>query len=102
MRSTNRAATAGVRAFESRMSEMQEFSLKKEVPLSERFSLSPEEVSALTGIGMTRIREAINNGSLVAHKHGTRFIVLPDDVRAWLRALPKAGNNSVSAQEAEI
>jgi excisionase family DNA binding protein len=74
---------------------------EKEVPLSERFSLSPEEVSALTGIGMTRIREAINNGSLVSHKHGTRFIVLPDDVRAWLREMPKAGNNSVSQQGAK-
>jgi excisionase family DNA binding protein len=74
---------------------------KEEVPLSERLSLSPEEVSALTGIGTTRIREAINNGSLVAHNHGTRLIVLPDDVKAWLRALPKAGNNSVREEQAD-
>jgi excisionase family DNA binding protein len=75
---------------------------EKEVPLSERFSLSPEEVSALTGIGMTRIREAVNNSSLVAHRHGTRIIILPDDVRAWLKALPKTGNNSVSQQGEEV
>jgi excisionase family DNA binding protein len=81
---------------------MQEFSLKKAVPLSERFSLSPDEVSALTGIGMTRIREAIHNGSLVAHKHGTRLLILPDDVRAWLKALPKAGNNSVSEERVDV
>jgi hypothetical protein len=51
---------------------------------------------------MTRIREAVNNGSLVAHRHGTRIIILPDDVKAWLKALPKIGNNSVSTQRAEV
>ena len=72
---------------------------EKEVPLSERFSLSPEEVSALTGIGSTRVREALNNGSLVAHTNGTRLVVLPDDVKAWLNDLPRAGNISVSREE---
>jgi len=81
---------------------MESTNRKKEVPLSEKFSLSPVEASALTGIGMTRIREAVNNGSLVAHRHGTRIIILPDDVKAWLKALPKIGNNSVSTQRAEV
>jgi excisionase family DNA binding protein len=66
------------------------------VSLVDRFALSPEEASALSGIGLTSIREPIANGTLVAHKHGTRTIILPDDLKAWLRALPKAGNNSVS------
>jgi len=66
------------------------------VSLVDRFALSPEEASALSGIGLASIREAIANGTLVAHKHGTRTIILPDDLKAWLRALPKAGNNSVS------
>jgi excisionase family DNA binding protein len=73
---------------------------KVPVPLSERFSLSPEEASALTGIGLTTIREAISNGTLIAHKQGTRTIILPDDLRAWLKALPKAGNKSVNQQKA--
>jgi excisionase family DNA binding protein len=81
---------------------MESTNRKKEVPLSEKFSLSPVEASALTGIGMTRIREAIHNGSLVAHKHGTRLLILPDDVRAWLKALPKAGNNSVSEERVDV
>ena len=89
----NRAGAAGVHPFENG---------EKDVPLSERFSLSPEEVSALTGIGMTRIREVINSGALDAHRHGTRLIVLPDDVKAWLRELPKAGNNSVSNQGEKV
>jgi excisionase family DNA binding protein len=64
---------------------------KEMVPLADRFSLSPEEASALTGIGTTRIREAIGSGALEAHKHGTRTIILPDDLKAWLKAMPKAG-----------
>ena len=70
---------------------MHEFGQKERVPLVERLSLSPEEASALSGIGTTRLREAVANGSLVAHKHGTRTIILPDDLKAWLKALPYAG-----------
>jgi hypothetical protein len=51
---------------------------------------------APTGIGLTTIREAISNGTLVAHKQGTRTIILHGDLAAWLKALPKAGNKSAS------
>jgi len=27
---------------------------------------------------------------LVAHKHGVRVIILPDDLKAWLNAMPLA------------
>ena len=77
---------------------MHKFGVKEgmvSVSLVDRFALSPEEASALTRIGLTSIREAIANGALIAHKHGTRTIILPDDLKAWLKALPKTGNNSV-------
>jgi len=70
---------------------MNEFGQKGKVPLSERLSVSPEEASALTGIGLTSIREAISSGDLKAKKHGRRTIILPDDLRAWLKTLPDAG-----------
>jgi excisionase family DNA binding protein len=70
---------------------MNEFGQKGKVPLSERLSVSPEEASALTGIGLTSIREAISSGDLKAKKHGRRTIILPDDLRVWLKALPDAG-----------
>lgn len=70
---------------------MHEFGQKGRVPLAERLSLSPLEASALTGIGTTSIRQAINEGTLNAHKHGKRTIILPDDLKAWLRTLPHAG-----------
>jgi excisionase family DNA binding protein len=69
---------------------MNEFGQKGTVPLSERFSVSPEEASALTGIGLTSIREAISRGDLKAKKHGRRTIILRDDLRVWLKTLPDA------------
>jgi excisionase family DNA binding protein len=58
------------------------------VPLADRLSLSPEQTSALTGIGISRIREAIRDGALSAHRNGASIVILPDDVRAWLKSLP--------------
>jgi hypothetical protein len=58
------------------------------VPLPDRLSLSPEQTSALTGIGISRIREAIRAGDLDAHRNGASIVILPDDVRIWLKALP--------------
>jgi hypothetical protein len=75
---------------------MHEFGQREKVPLAERFALSPEESSALTGIGLTSIREAIRSEALIARKHGTRTIILPDDLRAWLKALPRIGKKSVT------
>src|SRR5260370_30549283 len=60
---------------------MNEFGQKGKVPLSERLSVSPEEASALTGIGLTSIREAISSGDLKAKKHGKRTIIRPDALR---------------------
>jgi excisionase family DNA binding protein len=62
------------------------------VPLADKLSLSPEQASELSGVGLTRIREAIADRTLVAHKHGTRTLVLPDDLKAWLKSFPLAGD----------
>jgi excisionase family DNA binding protein len=74
---------------------MHEFGQKKAVSLTDRLSLSPEEASALTGIGLTSIRQAVASHALTARKHGRRTIILPDDLKAWLKALPKTGNKVV-------
>jgi excisionase family DNA binding protein len=70
---------------------MNKFGQKGVVPLAERLSLSPEEASALTGIGLTAIRHAAASGALKARKHGTRTIVLRDDLKDWLEAMPIMG-----------
>lgn len=79
---------------------MHAFGQKETVPLWDRLSLSPEEASALTGVGLTSIREAVRTEALTAHKHGKRTIILPDDLKAWLKALPKAGKKAVSEEKA--
>jgi excisionase family DNA binding protein len=78
---------------------MNEFGQKGVVPLAERLSLSPEEASALTGIGLTTVRMATYSGALVARKNGKNTIILPDDLKTWLKALPKMGNKVVSDEE---
>ncbi|KRR14758.1 helix-turn-helix domain-containing protein [Bradyrhizobium valentinum] len=68
------------------------------VPLADRLSLSPEEASALTGIGQTSIRAAVASGALTARKLGTRTIILREDLYAWLKTLPLTGKKTVMAE----
>jgi len=75
---------------------MNAFGQKDVVPLAQRLSLSPEEASALTGIGLTSIRQAAaTSGALKAHKHGTRTIILRKDLEEWLQSLPEMGRKLV-------
>lgn len=69
---------------------MNAFGQKDVVPLADRFSLSPEEASALTGIGLTSVREAISGGALKAKRHGRRIMILPNAIKDWLHSLPDA------------
>lgn len=58
-------------------------------------SLSIEEVSKTTGIGRTKVYEAINRGLLPAKKYGKRTIILKKDLEAFLTGLsPYPPNNS--------
>jgi hypothetical protein len=50
---------------------------KQVVLLTDKLSLSPEQASALSGIELSSVREAVASGALVAHKHGVRVIILP-------------------------
>jgi excisionase family DNA binding protein len=57
-------------------------------------ALQPEgltlaEASAVSGIGRTKLYEAISAGSLVARKCGSRTIVLRDDLMRYLNSLPE-------------
>jgi excisionase family DNA binding protein len=79
---------------------MYEFGQKGKVSLAERLSMSPEEASALTGIGLTSIRQAAASGALEARKHGTRTIILQDGLKAWLRALPRIDKKMTNDDQA--
>ncbi|MGY4297131.1 excisionase family DNA binding protein [Bradyrhizobium sp. i1.4.4] len=60
---------------------------KGKLPLAERLSLSPEEASDFTGIGLTTIRAAYKSGALNTFPNGTRRMIKRVDLDAWLDAL---------------
>jgi helix-turn-helix protein len=49
------------------------------------------EVCAATGFGRDSVYAAIRTGKLIARKYGRRTVVLDDDMRAFLEALPRLG-----------
>ena len=56
----------------------------------DRQALSIAEVSGVSGLGRTKIYEAIAAGNLKARKCGKRTLILPDDLREFLTNLPQA------------
>lgn len=60
-----------------------------------KLSFSIEEVKKTTGLGRTKLYEAINKGLLPAKKYGKRTIILKEDLEAFLSELePYPPNNS--------
>jgi excisionase family DNA binding protein len=59
-------------------------------PAIQREGLSIAEASAAAGIGRTKLYEAIADGRLMARKLGKRTLILRDDLRQFLAALPPA------------
>jgi hypothetical protein len=53
-------------------------------------SYAVNDLPALTGLGRTRIFQAISDGRLVARKFGRRTIVLRTDLDAFLQNLESA------------
>ena len=62
-----------------------------------QLSFSIEEVRTATGIGRTKIYEAIGKGNLKARKFGKRTIVLKDDLDAFLANLEAYPTNTRGA-----
>jgi excisionase family DNA binding protein len=58
-----------------------------------QISLSIEEVSKATGIGRTKVYEAINQGLLPAKKYGKRTIILKADLNGFLSNLSDYQSN---------
>ena len=54
----------------------------------EKHALTIHETCSCSGIGKTKIYEAINAGKLKARKAGKRTLILSDDLRDYLTSLP--------------
>jgi excisionase family DNA binding protein len=68
------------------------------MPPPGRISLSLAEVCGLTGIGMTKVRQAIDAELLPAHRLGKKVMVRRLDVDEFLKKLP-SGFGKKSAQK---
>jgi excisionase family DNA binding protein len=55
----------------------------------ERIAYSIDEAAQSAGIGLTKLREEIREGRLVARKIGKRTVVTVTDLAAWAEQLPK-------------
>jgi excisionase family DNA binding protein len=55
-----------------------------------REALTISEVCSACGLGRSKVYEAIADGSLKARKAGRRTLVLRDDMKTFLAALPEA------------
>ncbi|MCK1403938.1 helix-turn-helix domain-containing protein [Bradyrhizobium sp. 76] len=54
----------------------------------EHVALNVAEACAASGVGRTKLYEAIAAGRLRARKMGRRTLILPDDLKAFVAALP--------------
>jgi len=52
------------------------------------FAISVREASVIANVGRSQIYLALASGALRAKKRGTSTLILPDDLRAWIDALP--------------
>jgi len=52
-----------------------------------QLSYSIKEACSLTGVGQTKLYEAINKGLLPAKKYGRRTIILKNDLESFLSNL---------------
>ena len=61
---------------------------RPQIPIGEKLACSISETAELSGVCRTLIYREINAGRLIAHKAGTRTIILRTDREDWLKALP--------------
>ncbi|MER9169508.1 helix-turn-helix domain-containing protein [Mesorhizobium australicum] len=55
---------------------------------NQKFGLTIDEAVDCSGIGRTKIFEAIKHGKLTARKAGRRTIILSEELAEFLKALP--------------
>ena len=60
-------------------------------------AISIVEAARRSGVGRSSIYEAIGRGDLKIRKHGRRSLVLVDDLKAWVSAMPEAKSSKTAA-----
>lgn len=62
-----------------------------------QLSYSIKQACSMTGVGQTKIYEAINQGLLPARKYGRRTLILASDLEAFLKNLEVFPSNNSKA-----
>jgi excisionase family DNA binding protein len=60
-------------------------------------AISIIEAAKRAGVGRSSIYEAIGRGDLKIRKNGRRSLVLVDDLKAWVSAMPEAKPSKLAA-----
>jgi excisionase family DNA binding protein len=68
------------------------------IPPTGQISLSLAEVCGLTGLGMTKVREAVQTDLLPVRRLGKKIIVKRHDVDRFLDALPRGFKSTKIAE----
>ncbi len=69
--------------------------------MNTKLAFSINEAVEVSGRSRTMVYEALKHGRLVARKDGRRTIILADDLRAWLEALPRYVPQTPAAEQSE-
>jgi excisionase family DNA binding protein len=59
-------------------------------------AISIIEAARRAGVGRSSVYEAIGRGDLKIRKNGRRSLVLVDDLKAWVSAMPEAKHRNVA------
>jgi excisionase family DNA binding protein len=62
----------------------------RHVELEAKLALTVDEFAILTGLGRSKLYEAMRDGLLQARKFGRRTVILKEEGERFLSALPKA------------
>jgi excisionase family DNA binding protein len=63
---------------------------ERHVQLEAKLALTVDEFACLSGLGRSKLYEAMRDGLLQARKFGRRTVILKEDAERFLSALPKA------------
>lgn len=66
------------------------------VPLPGNLAFSIETAAQVASVGRSSIYEELKAGRLKAKKVGRRTVILADDLRAWLEAMPAMGSSEAA------
>jgi len=66
---------------------------------SGRIAVSPGEAARLSGIGRTKLYQALNSGALPSFKIGSRRLIRISELDAWLRRLQADHSAAASGDE---